>query len=239
MERAAAYEIDRDKAFWYVLGGLALLRGVWSARAAWARWAVALASRCWGSSWPSPSRGAATRGGRLLRRHARLTGLTRPLALDPLGSLMMVVTALTGVGIGWNKPTPAPLAAALRRAAGQRHRGPGGAHLERPAGDGAGARVALSGPALLLAGADPQPDRADQPVHRHVQPAAHLPAGRALGALGAPEPEQGPFGVERFAVLCASRGAGPLSADRAPDPDPTAALPATGRWACRPAPCTA
>lgn len=26
--------------------------------------------------------------------------------LDPLGTLMMVITALTGIGIGWGKPTP-------------------------------------------------------------------------------------------------------------------------------------
>lgn len=40
---------------------------------------------------------------------AKLAGrLTlNPLAhLDPLGTLMMVITALTGIGIGWGKPTP-------------------------------------------------------------------------------------------------------------------------------------
>ncbi|HOK54429.1 MAG TPA: site-2 protease family protein [Armatimonadota bacterium] len=39
------------------------------------------------------------------RRAGRIT--LNPLAhLDPLGSLMMVVTAISGIGIGWAKPVP-------------------------------------------------------------------------------------------------------------------------------------
>lgn len=39
------------------------------------------------------------------KRMGRLS-LNPLVHLDPLGTLMMVITALTGIGIGWGKPTP-------------------------------------------------------------------------------------------------------------------------------------
>jgi Zn-dependent protease len=105
----------RDRAFWIVLGGLALLYVI-----------AAVARGQFGSVGPRVAEFAITvvalvlaitvheaahawAANELGDPTARLAGrLTlNPLAhLDPLGSVMMVLTALTGVGIGWGKPTP-------------------------------------------------------------------------------------------------------------------------------------
>lgn len=107
--------IRQDRAFWYVLGGLALLYvvsiviqgGVDGLGRGLAQFAVTIAGLILAvtvheaaHAWSANYLGDPT---------ARLAGRVtlNPLAhLDPLGSLMMVITALTGVGIGWGKPTP-------------------------------------------------------------------------------------------------------------------------------------
>lgn len=105
----------RDRVFWYVLLGLAALYvlivvvrgGAGSALAFITRFAIfalglvlAITVHEFSHAWSANLLGDPT---------ARLAGrLTlNPIAhLDPLGSLMIVVTTLTGVGIGWGKPTP-------------------------------------------------------------------------------------------------------------------------------------
>jgi len=107
--------LRREYAFWYVLAGLALLYligvivrgGVGSALAWAAQFVLGMAGvvlaitvhEC-AHAWSANYLGDPT---------ARLAGRVtlNPLAhLDPLGSLMIVMTTLTGVGIGWGKPTP-------------------------------------------------------------------------------------------------------------------------------------
>ncbi len=112
---AHSMRFQRDKAFWYVLGGLAVVYIV--AMLASGRGAVfgsqvlsfvitivalilAITVHEASHAWTANQLGDPT---------ARLAGRVtlNPLAhLDPLGTLMMVLTALTGIGIGWGKPTP-------------------------------------------------------------------------------------------------------------------------------------
>jgi len=107
--------IGQDRAFWYVLGGLALLyvvsivieggvgslgRGVAQLGVTIAGLILAITVHEAAHAWSANYLGDPT---------ARLAGRVtlNPLAhLDPLGSLMIVITALSGVGIGWGKPTP-------------------------------------------------------------------------------------------------------------------------------------
>jgi len=107
--------MSRDRAFWYVLGALALVyvialfaQGrVAPAGTALLQFLVSLLAlvlaitvhEC-AHAWTADQLGDPT---------ARLAGRVtlNPLAhLDPLGSVMMVLSTLTGVGIGWGKPTP-------------------------------------------------------------------------------------------------------------------------------------
>ncbi len=105
----------RDRAFWYVLGALALVyvvalfgRGrAASLGPALLQFVISMLALVLGitvhecaHAWAADRLGDPT---------ARLAGRVtlNPLAhLDPLGSFMMVLSTLTGVGIGWGKPTP-------------------------------------------------------------------------------------------------------------------------------------
>jgi len=106
---------QRDRAFWYVIGGLAvvyivatlasgratifglqLLRLVITIVALILAITVHEASHAW----------TADRLGDPTARLAGRVTLDPRAHLDPLGTLMMVMTALVGVGIGWGKPTP-------------------------------------------------------------------------------------------------------------------------------------
>jgi len=105
----------RDRAFWVVLGGLALVYAiavvaggrVGSVGRQLSEFGITIVALLLAitvheaaHAWSANALGDPT---------ARLAGRVtlNPLAhLDPLGSLMMVLTALTGIGIGWGKPTP-------------------------------------------------------------------------------------------------------------------------------------
>lgn len=109
------FRFTRDRIFWYVLLGLAVLYvaavalrgGAASATGVVIQFLVrvlalvlAITVHEFAHAWSANLLGDPT---------ARLAGrLTlNPIAhLDPLGSLMMIVSTFTGVGIGWGKPTP-------------------------------------------------------------------------------------------------------------------------------------
>lgn len=97
--------LGRDKTFWIVVGGLFLLYGIFRLgvvgllTTAVALLVAITVHEC-AHAWAAEQLGDPT---------ARLMGRVslNPLAhLDPMGTVMMAVTAVTGMGIGWGKPVP-------------------------------------------------------------------------------------------------------------------------------------
>ncbi|HHX44787.1 MAG TPA: site-2 protease family protein [Chloroflexi bacterium] len=95
----------RDKTFWLVVGGVFLLYGIMrlgvvGLLSAVAALLVAITVHECAHAWVADQLGDPT---------ARLMGRVslNPLVhLDPMGSVMMAVTMVMGVGIGWGKPVP-------------------------------------------------------------------------------------------------------------------------------------
>jgi Zn-dependent protease len=98
--------LGRDRIFWIIVGGLVILYAVFQTQAALPialrllALVVAITVHECAHAWSADLLGDPT---------ARMLGRVtlNPLKhLDPLGTVMMVVTTLTGMGIGWGKPTP-------------------------------------------------------------------------------------------------------------------------------------
>ncbi len=103
--RLEKIRVGRDQIFWLVVGVLFLLYAILQLDVV--RLATTLVSlvlavtvhEC-AHAWMADQLGDPT--GRYLGR----VSLNPMVHLDPMGSLMMVVTAVTGIGIGWGKPVP-------------------------------------------------------------------------------------------------------------------------------------
>ena len=98
--------IDRDKLFWLVVGGLFLIFALLQIRSvlpllfSLLSLVIAVTVHECAHAWSANELGDPT---------ARMMGRVslNPLVhLDPMGTAMMIITALTGYGIGWGKPTP-------------------------------------------------------------------------------------------------------------------------------------
>ena len=135
IRRSLSGRFGRDRIFWYIVGGLVLLfallqvRSMLGLAASLIGLLIAITIHECAHAWTADRLGDPT------ARYLGRISLNPLVHLDPLGTLMMVLTALTGVGVGWGKPVPV-----------SPHRLRYGARL----GNGL---VALSGPAsnLLLA----------------------------------------------------------------------------------------
>jgi len=97
--------LRRDSVFWLVVGGLflayALLRGdALSLFATLASLLIAVTVHEFAHAWAANELGDPT------ARYMGRLSLNPLVHLDPLGTVMMVVTAITGMGIGWGKPVP-------------------------------------------------------------------------------------------------------------------------------------
>ena len=97
--------LGRDKTFWIVVGGLFLLYGIFRLGVVGllttvGALLVAITVHECAHAWAAEQLGDPT---------ARLMGRVslNPLVhLDPMGTVMMAVTAVMGMGIGWGKPVP-------------------------------------------------------------------------------------------------------------------------------------
>lgn len=97
--------LGRDKTFWIVVGGLFLLYGIFRLGVVGllttvVALLVAITVHECAHAWAAEQLGDPT---------ARLMGRVslNPLVhLDPMGTVMMAVTAVMGMGIGWGKPVP-------------------------------------------------------------------------------------------------------------------------------------
>ncbi|MBN1401941.1 MAG: site-2 protease family protein [Anaerolineae bacterium] len=98
--------LGRDQLFWLIVGGLFLVYAVLEIRAvlpflfAMLALLVAVTIHECAHAWSADQLGDPT--ARMLGR----VSLNPLVHLDPLGTVMMIITALTGYGIGWGKPTP-------------------------------------------------------------------------------------------------------------------------------------
>ncbi|MFH1086406.1 MAG: site-2 protease family protein [Chloroflexota bacterium] len=99
-------QLGRDQIFWLVIGGLFIVYALTSLRSVLpllftiGALVIAVTLHECAHAWSADRLGDPT---------ARLMGRVslNPLVhLDPMGTVMMVITALTGYGIGWGKPTP-------------------------------------------------------------------------------------------------------------------------------------
>jgi Zn-dependent protease len=104
-EYPANMRIGRDRLFWLVVGGLVLayvlLRGnALQLLSTLLTLVVAVTVHECSHAWVADRLGDPT------ARYMGRVSLNPIRHLDPLGSVMMVVTAISGMGIGWGKPVP-------------------------------------------------------------------------------------------------------------------------------------
>lgn len=95
----------RDITFWIVVGGLFLLYGffrlgVVGLLTTMAGLLVAITVHECAHAWAAEQLGDPT------ARYMGRVSLNPLVHLDPMGTVMMAVTAMTGMGIGWGKPVP-------------------------------------------------------------------------------------------------------------------------------------
>jgi len=97
--------LGRDTIFWLVVGGLFLLYGVFrlgvvGLLTALGALLVAITVHECAHAW------AAERLGDPTARYLGRVSLNPIVHLDPMGTVMMALTTVTGMGIGWGKPVP-------------------------------------------------------------------------------------------------------------------------------------
>lgn len=95
----------RDKTFWIVVGGLFLLYGIFrlgvvGLLTAAAGLLVAITVHECAHAWAAEQLGDPT------ARYMGRVSLNPVVHLDPMGTVMMAVTMVMGMGIGWGKPVP-------------------------------------------------------------------------------------------------------------------------------------
>ena len=103
--RLVNMRLGRDKIFWLVVGGLflayALLRGdALLLLSTLLSLLIAVTVHEFSHAWVANQLGDPT------ARYLGRVSLNPLVHLDPLGTVMMVVTAVSGMGIGWGKPVP-------------------------------------------------------------------------------------------------------------------------------------
>ena len=97
---------ERDRVFWLVVAGIVLIYavlqrgGVVSIITMLAGLVLAITVHECAHAWTADQLGDPT------ARYLGRISLNPLVHLDPMGTVMMVITALTGMGLGWGKPVP-------------------------------------------------------------------------------------------------------------------------------------